>query len=264
MSVVTISRGTLSGGLMIAESLSAKLGYRCIGRDVIVEKAALSGISQDLLRDVLDKPPSFLERFKHRKHIYLALIQAALSEEMRPGNVVYHGNVGHLLLKGAPVLRARIIAPMEFRLRMAQERLKLDRARALEHIQRMDHERKKWAQYIYGVDWTDPSLYDIVLNLESVSMQDACDILVELVTRDRFKLTPESQEALNDIALVSRIRANLAVNPSTEYIKVEVLARARSVTITGKFCSCHQYTEVERIAKAVPGAKEINIEALPI
>jgi hypothetical protein len=56
MSVVTISRGTLSGGQMIAECLSAKLGYRCIGRDVIVEKAALSGISQDLLRDALEKP----------------------------------------------------------------------------------------------------------------------------------------------------------------------------------------------------------------
>ncbi len=66
------------------------------------------------------------------------------------------------------------------------------------------------------------------------------------------------------LALVNRIRANLAMSPSTEYIEVEVLARAGSVNIKGKFASRHQYTEVERIAQAVPGTKEINIEALPL
>ena len=165
MSVITISRGTFSGGLMLAECLSARLGYRSIGRDLIVEKAAVSGISQDVLLKALQKPPSFLERLHHSKYIYLALIQAALSEEVRTGSVVYHGNAGHLLLKGAPVLRTRIIAPMKFRVEMAQERLNLTAAQAIEHIQRMDNERRKWTQYIYGVDWTDPSLYDIVLNL---------------------------------------------------------------------------------------------------
>jgi hypothetical protein len=62
---------------------------------------------------------SFLERYRHKKYIYLALIQAALAEEVRTGKVVYHGNAGHLLLPGGtPVLRTRIIAPLEFRVTM--------------------------------------------------------------------------------------------------------------------------------------------------
>jgi hypothetical protein len=40
MSIITISRGTLSGGKMLAECLSRGLGYKCIDRDVLVEKAA--------------------------------------------------------------------------------------------------------------------------------------------------------------------------------------------------------------------------------
>ncbi len=126
MSVITISRGTFSGGKMLAECLAARLGFRCIDRDVIVEKAAVYGVSQEDLRQALLKPPSLLDRFQHKKYLYLALIQAALAEGVRTGRVVYHGNAGHLLLKGeAGVLRIRIIAPLEFRMRMAQARLKM-------------------------------------------------------------------------------------------------------------------------------------------
>ena len=263
MSVITISRGTFSGGLMLAERLGERLGYRTVGRDTIVEKAALSGISQDVLRDALQKPPSFLERLKHSKYIYLAVIQAALGDEVRSGKVVYHGNAGHLLLRSAPVLRTRIIAPLEFRIKMAQARLNLGRAQALEHIQKMDNDRKKWTSYIYGVDWTDPSIYDIVLNLEYMTVNDACDVIAELVRKDRFALNPESQAMLNDLALASRIRANLAMNTFTEDLEVEVQARSGAVHIQGKVSSRYQCREIERIAKAVPGVKELSVEGCP-
>ena len=112
MSVITISRGSFSGGKMLAECLSQELGYRCVDREVIVERAAAHGVSQEELRDALQKPPTFLERIQHKKYLYLVLIQAALIEEVRTGKAVYHGNAGHLLLKGGPhILRVRIIAP---------------------------------------------------------------------------------------------------------------------------------------------------------
>ena len=68
MSVITISRGTDSGGKMMAECLAARLGYRCIDRGMIVEKAAVYGISQDELREALLKPPGFLDRFNGPLH----------------------------------------------------------------------------------------------------------------------------------------------------------------------------------------------------
>lgn len=262
MSVITISRGTFSGGLMLAECLAGRLGYRSVGRDAIVQRAALSGISQDVLLDALQKPPSLLERLKHSKYLYLTLIQAALCEEVRSGRAVYHGNAGHMLLKEAPVLRARIIAPLDFRLRMAQERLGMTRIQALEHIQRMDNDRKKWTQYIYGVDWTDPSLYDVVVSLEHMSVQDACDLLVELVGKERFKLTEQSLAALDDLALASRIRADLATNTSTEDLEFEVSARSGFVSIRGRLSSRYQFNEVERIAKSVAGVKDLDIQGL--
>jgi cytidylate kinase len=176
MSVITISRGTFSGGKMLAECLAAKLGFRCIDRDAIVAKAATPDVSQEILREALVKPPSFLERYKHRKYIYLALIQAALADEVRTGKVVYHGNAGHLLLPGGtPVLRVRIIAPLEFRVQMAMERENLNREGAISYIQKVDQDRQKWTQYLYGVDWNDPALYDVFINLEYLSIDQACE-----------------------------------------------------------------------------------------
>ena len=122
MAVITVSRGSFSGGKMLAECLAQKLDYRCVDRDVIVERAAAHGASQEELREALMKPPGFLDRFRHRKYLYLTLIQAALIEEVREGRAVYHGNAGHLLLRGAgPVFRVRIVAPVELRVQMCIE-----------------------------------------------------------------------------------------------------------------------------------------------
>ena len=157
MSVITISRGTFSGGKMLAECIAARLGYRCIDRDAIVEKAAVPGISQEALKDALQKPPSFLDRIKHKKYAYLTLIQAALVEEVRAGKAVYHGNAGHLLLKGGPpVLRTRIIAPMESRVKAAMERMNLSHSEAVAQIHRVDQDKRKWTHYLYGVEWGEP------------------------------------------------------------------------------------------------------------
>ncbi len=263
MSVITISRGSFSGGKLLAECLARRLGYRCIDRDVIVERAAASGISQEDLRDALEKPPGFLDRFSHKKYIYLALIQAALAEEVRTGKAIYHGLAGHLLLRAGPqILRTRIIAPLEFRIGMAQARLKLDRDQAITYIERMDQQRRKWTQFLYGVDWGDPSLYDIVLNLETIDMEEACHVIATTAHERCFAFTPECQGAMDDLALSSRVRANLALNGSTSNLEVEVAAHGGVVSVKGRLISVDQLEEVERVARAVPGVTELNLNEL--
>jgi cytidylate kinase len=263
MSVITISRGSFSGGKMLAECLSESLGYRCVDREVIVERAAAHGVSQDELRDALQKPPSFLDRLQHRKYLYLVLIQAALAEEVRTGKAVYHGNAGHLLLKGGPhILRVRIIAPMDFRVKMAQERMKFSRAEALDYIARMDQDRRKWTQYLYGVDWGDPNNYDIVLNLEFMDIPEACNTVSILARQRDFEFTPSSQAAMDDLALASRVRAELALDASTSHLEFEVKAQHGLVSIRGPVTSLGEVSEVRRIAEAVPGVQGLDLDHL--
>lgn len=263
MSVITISRGSFSGGKLLAECLSRTLGYRCVDRDVIVESAAAHGVSQEELLDALQKPPTFIERFQHKKYVYLALIQAALTEEVRTGKAVYHGNAGHLLLKGgAHVLRIRIIAPMDSRVHVAQERLKLSRNEAIAQIQQRDQDRRKWTQYLYGVDWGDPALYDVVLNLEYMNIREACAGIATLVRQRCFEFTPEDQAAMDDLALASHLRAELAVNGSTSHLEVEVTSRHGNVTIHGRIPTMQDLEEVKRVADSMPEVKTVNLDEL--
>jgi len=212
MAIITISRGSFSGGVMLADCLAAHLGYRSIDRDVIVQRAVRNqdGVSEQELHDAILKAPGFLEHFKHKRYRYLALFQAALAEEVRTGNAVYHGNAGHLLLPGGPVLRTRVVAPLEFRIPMAMARLKCGRGEAASYIQRVDRERRKWTQYLYGVDWCDPSLYDLILNLEQVGLQQACEVIANLARQRSFEATPESQAWMDNLALATRVKARVA------------------------------------------------------
>jgi cytidylate kinase len=265
VSVITISRGSFSGGKALAKCLAESLGFRCVDRDVIVERAAARGVSQEELMDALLKPPTLIERLQHRKYVYLALIQAALAEEVRTGKVVYHGNAGHLLLKGgAHVLRVRIIAPLEFRVALIEERLKYSRPEALAYIEKTDQDRKKWTHYLYGVDWGDPVLYDVVLNLEQISISQACEIVAAMAGQRCFEFTPECQMCMDDLALASRIRADIAINPSTAHLEVQVESRKGIVRIRGKLSAPSDLEEIRRIALSAPRLAELDLAGLGV
>jgi cytidylate kinase len=265
MSVITISRGSFSGGKTLAECLALSLGYRCVDRDVIVERAAANGVSQEELLGALEKPPTFLQRLGHKKYLYLALIQAALCEEVRTGQAVYHGNAGHLLLRGGPqILRVRLIAPLEFRVKMAQDRLKLSRAEALDDIERKDQDRRKWTQYLYGVDWSDPANYDVVLNTESIGISGACEAVATLARQRCFDFSPSCQSAMDDLALGSRVRAELALDSATSHLEFSVDAKNGAIGIHGAISTMSELGDVRRVAAAVPGVESLNLDELEL
>ena len=99
MPIITISRGSLSGGQQLAESLAVELDYDCISREVLVKGAADFGIDESRLVEAVSRPPSFWERVTHNRRLYLKVIRAALLDKAKSGRLVYHGLAGHLLLQ---------------------------------------------------------------------------------------------------------------------------------------------------------------------
>ncbi len=263
MSVITISRGSFSGGKKLAESLARQLNYRCIDRDVVIQRTSIKSISPNEIFAALDTPPtSELYTLNHRKYIYLTLIQAAIVEEVSAGNAVYHGLAGHLLLQEVfPALRLRVIAPLEYRIRVAQERMKISREQAMAHIEKMDDHRGKWTRYLYGVDWEDPSLYDLVFNLEHISVEQACHVIGAMIKEGGFEASTKHPTEINDFILAVRVRAALAKDALTSNLEVEVKARAGKVTIKGELFE--ETDEVQRVVAKVPHVVSIHLEELP-
>jgi len=249
---------------MLAESLSRELGYRCIDRDVIVEKVAALGVSHVDLMEALQKPPGILERFQHKRYLYLTLVQAALTEEVRSGRAIYHGLGGQMLLKGGcPILRVRVIAPLDFRITMGQQRLKLTRSETVAHIEKADEDRRKWTKYLYGVSWGDPSLYDIVINLEHFDVHEAHDILAATARQPRwFEFDDQCRLSLDNLARASRVKADIALDPATSNLELEVVVEGGRVKVLGKVYTLEQITDIERIARGAAGVTDVDLSRL--
>jgi hypothetical protein len=246
---------------MLAECLSRRLRYRSVDLNSLLRKAATPRISEYDLRAALEQPPDFPGTSNHRRYIYGVLLQAALFEEVRGGRVVYHGLAGHLLLKGAPgLIRLRVIAPLEFRIRLAAERLHLGPAEAAAHIAEMDRDRRQWAQFLYGMDWSDPSQYDLIINLERLSLEQSCELVSTIVEQGAFEPGPGDQAALNDLATASRVRKALTLNPFTLHLEVEVEARVGRVAVRGD--SLDEDAEaIRRVAGMVPDVTAVTINS---
>jgi cytidylate kinase len=209
MSIITISRGSYSRGVEIAEIVAEKLGYQCLGRDVLIEASKAFNIPEIKLVQALEDPPSFFERFTKMKKIYIDYIETALINNFKADNIVYHGLVGHFFVKEIPhVLKVRIIADLEYRINFVMARDKVGRAKAIDFLQRIDRSRREWGEHLYGLNLEDPIHYDIVINTEVMSSEVAATIICDMVTWEQFQTTPASQNKMDNLALSIQNKIN--------------------------------------------------------
>ena len=210
MAIITISRGSYSRGKEVAEKLAQTLGYECISRDILLEASEEFNIPEMKLIRALHDAPTVLERFHYGKERYISYIRYALLHHVQKDNVVYHGLAGHYFLGDIPhVFKVRIIADMDDRAReeMKRENISLEKARYI--LNKDDDERRKWGIQLYGMDTWDSRLYDMVLTLKTLTVEDAIEILADTVRKPVFKTTPESQKLLDDLTLSARVQAEL-------------------------------------------------------
>ncbi len=80
MPIITISRGTMSGGKALAECVAAELGCSCIAREVLLEGAAKLGVPEELLRERMERSPGLWERLTAERRTYVLACQSALAE----------------------------------------------------------------------------------------------------------------------------------------------------------------------------------------
>ncbi len=261
MAIITISRGTFSGGEKLAECLVQKLGYKSISRKILVDAAEKYGISENQLITTMEAKPAIKERLSLNidRFRYLSFIQATLCDAAKNDNIVYYGHAGHLLLKDAcPVIKVKVIADMEQRILFAMERNKISREEAIPYIKKMDKYRKKWTKFLYDIDWNDPSLYDVVINLKHTSIQTACDMISVMTTAPEFKLTETSKRAIADLTLESQVKARLASDDTTKDYMLKIAVRDGNVRVSGRVKNVEDANRIKTIIEEMPGVKSMD------
>lgn len=214
MAIITISRGSLSGGRQVAECLCDRLGCPCVADEVLQEAARTLQVPEDAVRGKFETAPGLWSRLSRERERYVLAVQTALAEACTQGDLVYHGLAGQFLLRGLPgVLRVRLIAPLEARigaLRAANHGM--SRQAAEDFIRNVDHDRERRVRSMYGLDVEDPALYDLTVNLRSLSLDASCAAIAEAAAQPQFRVTPKVRERHQAFAAECRQRLEEALS----------------------------------------------------
>ncbi|MBN1833884.1 MAG: cytidylate kinase family protein [Deltaproteobacteria bacterium] len=262
MAIITISRGTFSGGMAVAEKLSAKLGYPCISKEVVLDAVEEFGVPEEKLIAAMEKPPKSWLQSPERRITHLNYVRYALLKRARKDDLVYHGYAGHLLLGDiAHVIRVRVIADMEYRINAAIELENISRKEAISRIKKLDKQSLNWTRFLYGVDWEEPSLYDLVINIDRLSVEGAAEIIAQMVQLEDFRPDESSRRAFNNQVLSSMVWAALTKDERTNTSNLRVTADDGVVTISGNAGYESTLKAIEEVTMKVEGVKEFINEA---
>jgi cytidylate kinase len=264
MAIITICRGTRTGGQALAECVAEELDYPIADREVLQAAAADLEVSEELLTERMREAPRLWDRYAAIRRVYVVGVQAALAERIVGGDLVYHGLAGQLLLQGLPaVLRVRLIAPVEVRIRRAMETDGMERSAAVRFIGEQDAVRARWVRMMYGKDITDPRLYDMVVNLETMSVPAACTLLEQTLQQPDFQVTDGVRARFADFRLACRVKLALVRAAETRAQRLEVTAEQGVVEITGSaplLSSGETGDRIAAIAHRVPGVAAVRLK----
>ncbi|MBT8378216.1 MAG: cytidylate kinase-like family protein [Ignavibacteria bacterium] len=200
MGIITISRGSFSRGVEIAEKLAKKLGYECISREILLEASKEFNVPEAKLQQAIQDAPSIFDHIKDGKKKYVAFIRQAFLEHIQNDDLVYHGYAGHFFAKEIPnILKVRILANLDYRVKVVMEREKISEDEARKLLYKIDIERRKWSMYLYGIDTNVTELYDLVLHIDCIDVQGAVEIIYDIAKRPCFKATPSTIKKIENL-----------------------------------------------------------------
>jgi cytidylate kinase len=200
MAVITLSRHFGAGGKTLGTLAAKQLGYVFLDDEIIklvVEKArsrdwmdALkkesggkllsynSGLVPKGLMEVnLDDKKGGLEEV-----ISLDVLKQLLLQIAEEGDAIIVGRGGQYLLQdNKNVFHVLMVADLEDRVQFMEERYNLSLKKALQVVNRQDKRRQNYYRLLGKVDYDQPDIYHLVLNMSKLSLEKACELLITLV-----------------------------------------------------------------------------------
>jgi cytidylate kinase len=268
MPIIAITREMGSLGKDVAEGLGHALGLPVIYHEVIDHLADRMRVRKSHVIRLLDGSAGLFERLSADKTslaIYTAdeIYDIAAAGSEKRGAIIRGWGATHLLREVPHAVCVRVCAPFELRKRRMMERLGTDDgARVAEEIRTNDEAHGAIMRRNFGVQWTDPEHYDVVLNTLRVDIDECVDELLALSRAPQFEETERSRQRLADLALAARVRAALRRSPETRAARVQVASDAGRVVLSGAANTDEMLAFVE-VASAVPGVRDVAYRSSP-
>jgi cytidylate kinase len=262
MNFITFSRKMGTNGSEIAKRVADQLKYNFYDTEALDQAAREMGFPKDI-QEIDDKVPSLIDRmFSMKPTIYLDRLNSVMYELASRGNAVFLGRGGHMLLQGTKcALHVRVVASPETRIQNLMKK-NFQREEAIQAMEKSDREREAFIKYAFGVDWDQPELYDIVLNMDHLTVDLGVDLVIRLVHSEAIQVcSMNATKALEMRSLAKRIDAALIeaglVPSKAVSFSVSVLEPGK-IRLTGYAAGEGNKRKVEEALKKVSGIESID------
>lgn len=205
-SVVCVSHATGSGGDEIGKQVAERLGYLYLDEEIVARAAAQSGLEA---RDIADEEQrrSFARRVLEmlaegggdawmlgtgtaaamesvRPADIRALIRETVAQTAARGRVVIVAHAASYAIEpSAASLRVLVTASPKTRARRVGTKEAVDEAQAMRTVKDADASRRDYLKRFYGVDRETPTDYDLVINTDVFSTEQAAEIVSQAAAR---------------------------------------------------------------------------------
>jgi len=267
MAIIVVSHQMGAGGPEVGRALAQRLGYRYVDQELLLDAVRRYGLAEEKLSHLDESKPTLFERFDTETRHHITVLQTTLLELAELDNAVFMRGGGQWLLRGVGhVLRARLIAPFEHRVKQWIKRVAEmtgetpNHRAAADFVRRDDAEKSGRMRYLYEVDIADPMLYELIVNTEKLKYDAVVEMVESLVRRPEMQTTEAGRKLVASRALASRVQVALANHPETRRYRITVEAHDGVVTLEGT-AALERAVEV---ARTVPGVRDVRTQQVEI
>jgi len=201
--VICISSEDGAGALAAAQLVADGLGFRLIDEDIVTRAAVEAGVDQEVVADVerrksalvrlieglgpagmgtgyVTASPESLGYGQPVSDELRGLIKSVIEETATAGKVVIVSHAASLALANRDdVLRVFVTASPQTRERRLATVLGVDEKEAARTLKRSDAGRTDYIKRFYGIGAELPTHYDIVINTDKLTPEDAARLIVD-------------------------------------------------------------------------------------
>lgn len=192
--IVTISRQFGSGGRQIGKLLAEKLGVPFYDKELISMAAQESGLDEEVLEEVDERPSSLLYALSIGMYSSPAQLQYnetlpmndrvffiqsnIIRRAAKQGSCVVIGRCADFVLQNNPdAVHVFVQADLPFRVRRAVEQYGLPAEKAESMVLRTDRQRASYHNFYADKKWGKLENYHLVLNSGFVGIENAAELI---------------------------------------------------------------------------------------
>jgi hypothetical protein len=198
-----------------------------------------------------------------RHRAYLDMMQTIIYQYARADDVVILARGAPVLLSDVPsALHVNVFAPYERRVEVVMAREGITRPIAEQVVRESDQDREGYMRYLFDRDWMDPLLYDVMINTQVITPEQACDLIVRAAhAKELLDAHEPSLVVLSNHIVVRQAEEALLkakqVNP--RHISASVTTPG-VIKLMGIVSSEQEKRAAESVVRTIPGVADVDNE----